>query len=156
MLHFNAYFQRTHTAQHIVHISLGHTTSQTLMLLMYSTKRYCWKGAWQRSQYSDLLWAGRPGDRIPVGARFSAPVQTDPAGIQPPTQWVSAHSQGRSGPDVKLTTHPHLAPRLKRCRLIPSVPLWQDIGWSLLLLNSRINLIICVCSFPSCVSSPAS
>jgi hypothetical protein len=24
------------------------------------------------------LWAGRSGDRIPVGARFSAPFQTDP------------------------------------------------------------------------------
>jgi len=29
-------------------------------------------------QYSDWLRAGRSGDRIPVEARFSAPVQTSP------------------------------------------------------------------------------
>ena len=35
-------------------------------------------GPGQLSPYSDSLRGGRPGDRIPVEARFSAPVQTGP------------------------------------------------------------------------------
>ena len=34
------------------------------------------------SRYSDSLWSERSGDRIPVGVRFSAPVQTGP-GVHP-------------------------------------------------------------------------
>jgi len=47
------------------------------------------------SGYSDSLRAGRYGDWIPVGSRFSAPVQTGPgARSQPPIQWVPVLSWG--------------------------------------------------------------
>ena len=55
-----------------------------------------WAG--YRSQYSDWLWAGRSGDRIPVGARFSTPVQTGPGAHQPPVQWVPGLSRGKEQP----------------------------------------------------------
>ena len=39
-------------------------------------------------------WIGRSGDRIPLGARFSAPVLTGPT--QPPTQWVPVFPGGKA------------------------------------------------------------
>jgi hypothetical protein len=35
-------------------------------------------GPGQRSRYGDSLWTGQSGDQIPVGSRFSAPIQTGP------------------------------------------------------------------------------
>jgi len=66
-------------------------------------------------RYSDSLWAGRSGDRIPVRARFSAPVQTSP-GAHPVFYAMGTGSFPgvKSGRGVTLTTHPHLAPRLKK------------------------------------------
>jgi len=52
---------------------------------------------------SDLLQAGRSGDGIPVGARFSAPVQTGP-GAHPGVKW----------PGHGVDHPPHLALRLKK------------------------------------------
>jgi len=68
----------------------------------------------KRSQYSDWLRAGRSGDRISVGARFSSPVQTG-RGAHP-----ASYTMGTgSFPGVKLPGRgvdypPHLAPRLKK------------------------------------------
>jgi hypothetical protein len=52
-----------------------------------------------------------------VGARFSAPVQTGPA-ARPASCTMGAEplSRVKSGRGLVLTTHPHLAPRLKKER----------------------------------------
>ena len=71
-------------------------------------------GPGQLSRYSDSLRAGRSGDRIPVQATFSAPVQTGPR------DHPAFYTMGtRSFPGVKRpgrgVDHPlHLAPRLKK------------------------------------------
>jgi hypothetical protein len=66
------------------------------------------------SLYNDSLRAGRSGVRIPVRARFSAPVQTGP-GTHPASCTMGTGSfQGAKRRGVALTTHLHLAPRLRK------------------------------------------
>ena len=63
--------------------------------------------AGQLSRYNDWLRAGRSGDRIPLGARFSAPVQTGP-GAHPAscTMGKGSFPGLKSGQGVTLTPHP--------------------------------------------------
>jgi hypothetical protein len=65
----------------------------------------------QLSRYSDWLRAGRSGDRIPVGVRFSAPVRTGP-GPHPAscTMGTGSFPGVKYGRGVLLTTHPLLVP----------------------------------------------
>ena len=64
-----------------------------------------WAG--QRSRYSDWVRAGRFGDRIQVGSRFSAPVQTGP-GAHPVscTMGTASFPGVKSGRGVTLTPSP--------------------------------------------------
>ena len=84
------------------------------------------------SRYSDSLRAGRSGDRIPVGARFSAPVQTCP-GAHP----ASCTLRTGSFPGVKRpgrgADHPPPPKRRGHERVglylySPSGPSWSVIG----------------------------
>ena len=71
------------------------------------------------------LQAGRSGNRIPVGARFSPPVQTGP-GVHPAsfTMGTGSFPGVKSGRDVTLTPHPVLVPWSRKGRAIPLLPLW--------------------------------
>ena len=64
--------------------------------------------------FYDCLRAGRSGYRIPVGARFSAPVQTGPEAHPASCTMGTGPFPGVScGRGVTLTPHPLLVPRSK-------------------------------------------
>ena len=82
-----------------------------------------WAG--QQSQYSDWLQAGRSGNQIPVGAGFSAPVQTGP-GAHPAscTMGTGSFPGVKSGQGMTLTPHPLLVLWSRKGKAIPLLPLW--------------------------------
>ena len=67
----------------------------------------------------------RSGYRIPVGARFSAPVQIGP-GAHPAfcTMGTGSFSGVKSGRGVTLTPYPFLGPWSRKSRAINLIPLW--------------------------------
>jgi hypothetical protein len=79
-----------------------------------------------------MLWGGRSGDRIPVGARLSAPVQTGPGARS------ASYTMGTgSFPGVKWPApgvdHPHpssaeVEERVELCLYFPSGPSWPVLG----------------------------
>jgi len=78
------------------------------VVCVYEAPQFSWGlffvGAGSLSRYSDWLRAGRSGDRIQVGARFSAPVQTGP-GAHPAscTMGIGSFPGVKSGRSVTLT-----------------------------------------------------
>ena len=93
------------TQRHItsdVHRSLKNCRSSVWNWLYVTLLSSC-------SRYSDWLRAGRSGNRIPVGARFSAPVQTGPVAHPASCTMCTGSFPGvKSGRGVTLTPHPLL------------------------------------------------
>jgi len=72
-----------------------------------------------------VLRAGRSGNRIPVGARFSTPVQTGPGAHPASCAMGTGSFPGvKSGRGVTLTPHPLLVPWSRKSRAIALLPLW--------------------------------
>ena len=101
---------------------LAHLQNYEKLILRAPYTLSCGPGS---CQYSHWLRAGRFGDRIPVGARFSAPVQTDP-GAHPAscTMGTGSFPGVKSGRGVTLTPHPLLVPWSWKGRAIPLLPQW--------------------------------
>ena len=73
---------------------------------------------------SDFLRVVRSGDRILVGARFSAPVQTGPAARPPSYTMGTGSFPGVKRPGRGVDHPPHLTPRWKKEYGYTSTPLW--------------------------------
>ena len=86
-------------------------------------------------RYSDSQRVGRPGDRISVGERFPAPVQTGHEAHQASYTLVTVFLSGvkRPGRGVKHAS-PSSAEIKERVELnlhFPSGPSWPVLGWTL-------------------------
>ena len=94
------------------------------------------------------LRAGRSTDRMPVGARFSAPVQTSP-GAHPTSCTMGTRSFPgvKSGQGVMLTTHPLLVPQSWKGRAIPLLPQWAERPVQSLSACTRVHFTLpqCLC-----------
>jgi hypothetical protein len=101
-----------------------------ICIFKWELHSYMWKhqgssGPGSVVRYSYWLRAGRSRDRIPVEARFFAPVHTGP-GAHPTSCTMGAGSFPRlkSGRGVTLTPHPLLVPWSRKSRTIPLLSLW--------------------------------
>jgi hypothetical protein len=87
------------------------------------------------SHYSDLLRAGRSGDRIPVGARFSAPVHTGPrahpASCTMGTGSFPGVKRPRRGVDHPPLSSAEVKERVELYLYSPSGPSWLVLGLTL-------------------------
>jgi hypothetical protein len=87
------------------------------------------------SRYSDSLRAGRSGDRIPVVARFSAPVQTGPeahpASYTVGTRPFSGVKRPRRGFDHPPPSSAEVKERVELYLYSTSGPSWPVLWWNL-------------------------
>jgi len=80
------------------------------------------------------------GDRIPVGKKFSSPVQTDP-GAHPASYTMDTGSFPEvNRPGRRVDQSPHLAPRLKKSRAIPVLLFWPFFFFTFLKFDFRLKL----------------
>ena len=83
-----------------------------------------------------------------MGARFSAPVQTDPGAHPASCTMGSGSFPGvKSGRGVTLTPHPLLVPWSRKSRGIPLIPLWAVRPVQSLSACTRVHFTFYCCKF---------
>ena len=104
-----------------------------------------------RSHYNDWLRVGLSGNRIPVGARFSAPVQKN-LGAQSAfcTMGTGSFSGVKRGRGVTLTSHPLLVPWSRKGRAILLLPLRAVRPVQTLSACTRVHFTFTLTIYLSC------
>ena len=99
----------------------------------------------------DWLRAVRSGDRIPVAARFSAPVQTGPRAHAASCTAGTGYFPGvKSGLGVTLSPHPLLVPWSRKCKAIPLIPLWAVRPVQSLSACTRVQFTFSITQYTCC------
>jgi hypothetical protein len=92
---------------------------------------------------STALRAGRSGDRIPVGARFSAPAQTG-RGAHPTFYTMgTGFFPGGKAAGAWLDHPTHIAPMLKKSTAVPLLHLWTFVASSRVNSNLPLSAVGC-------------
>jgi len=108
----------------------------------------CMCGPEQLNWCSDSLWARWSGERIPVGARFSASIQNSP-GVHPASYTLGTRSflavklPGR-GINYPPPSSTEVKEWVKLYLYSPFRPLWLLLGWTLLLPLPLCMLLVIV------------
>ena len=86
----------------------------------------------QLNRYGDLLRAGRSGNRVPVGERFSAPIQTGlgahPAYCTMRTGYFPGVKRPEHGVDHPPQSSAKVEERVELYICFPSGPSWPVLG----------------------------
>ena len=92
-------------------------------------------GQWNLSQYSNLVRAGRSGNRIPVGTRYFTLIQTrrgaNPASYTMGTGSFPGVKEPGRGVDHPLPSSAGFKERVEIYLYSPSGPSWPVLGWTL-------------------------
>ena len=121
--------------KYILHTSIFNGTPNFWSIVTYFTGYNYETEPGYLSRYSYSLRAGRSGDRIPVGARFPAPVQTSPE-AQPASYTTGTGSLPRvkrlgRGIDRPPQSSVEVKERVQPYLYSPSGPSWPVLGWTL-------------------------
>jgi len=116
----------THTYVHYLCVKLAGFTNILWSSFLIFLHKIC-VGQDSSARVATCYGLDGPGIEYWLGREFPYPSRPALGSTQSPIQWVPGLSRGQSSRGVTLTTHPHLALRLKSTA-VPILPLWGFVA----------------------------